>query len=792
MPVEALPMSEELVAQWHKNLLASSSKLRYLTNDRWISLDVIKQFLLGHDGDRFTVPVRDASGELKNVRRHKPNGPRKVIHLRGHGKGARLVFAEALKSDPHEQKVVTGGELDALAGWTAGFPSVCGSSGEGSVPPARELDALRGQKVALIMDSDGPGRAASLKWSKALAPIVGELRVVDLGSVKDLNLFFQIEDNDGEVLRGLIDATPVYSERRRASELLAEALRKVQDDGEGRNETGFWLARMLRDSGYSSGDAWVLALSVFQAEVEAVRDGDPYSVAEARGNIESAFSRAPSDASTIAGSRGGPLALTELGNMERLLGRHGENVRYISPSKKWMLWNGQHWAEDEREQIMVLAKDTIRDIPAEATGLSEDDAKRVRAWARQSETAAKLKATLELTRSEATVAMLPAQFDSDPMLLNCSNGTINLADGTLRAHHREDYCRRIVRVPFDPDAHAPGFETFLKQIQPDPLVRAFLQRLVGYCLTGKTDEQKFFLFHGFGANGKSTLVEILQELLGAYATFLPAEALVQSKSDRIPNDIARLNGARLVPVTEFDETASLNERLIKQLTGGDTMQARFMHGEFFDFRPQGKLILSSNHRPAVKGSDDGIWRRVLLIDFPIKIDKSDIDPGLRQRLVSEELPGILRWAVDGAVMWRTQGLNPPESILNATQGYRDSSDVLKAFVDESCFLSPTAEVSKQVLYQEFQTWCQYSGIQRPWTKIAFGKALKDRHELGLEEDRVGKNKTHVWRGLDLRQHQVVAPGRPHLRAVPSGSDASEDEAVIEPPATSGRRRPSKG
>jgi putative DNA primase/helicase len=444
-------------------------------------------------------------------------------------------------------------------------------------------------------------------------------------------------------------------------------------------------------------------------------------------------------------------AWTELGNAERFVAENHDDVRWLSETKRWAVWTGKVWENDEREQVVERAKRSIRSIRAVASALPDEAQKEALRWAKQSESARVIRATLELARSTPGLTMLTREFDVNPMLLNCQNGTLNLVTGELQPHRREDYCRKVVHVDYDPAARAPEFEAFLARVQPDPEVRSFLQRAVGYSLTGSTAEQKLILAHGNGANGKSTLIELIRDLMASYASSLPADSLAAKHSGGIPNDIARLDGARFVSVMEFENHAAINERLIKQLTGGDMLQARFMRGEFFDFRPQATIWISSNHRPVVKETDDGIWRRFLLVDFPVRIADEDIDRDLGRRLTERELPGVLRWAVEGAVAWQKQGLNPPKSILDATEAYRAESDLFGAFVEEVCVLDSEETVAKDQLFDTWAEWCQRGRVQAG-SKIAFGRKVRERaEEFGLGEARIGKAKVHTWTGLGVAE-----------------------------------------
>ncbi|MER3389674.1 MAG: phage/plasmid primase, P4 family [Microcella sp.] len=470
--------------------------------------------------------------------------------------------------------------------------------------------------------------------------------------------------------------------------------------------------------------------------------------------------------------------LTELGNAERLVARHGHELRHLAPTSQWLIYLDGHWATDQRGVVMGWMRETVRAIRSEAEGLDPKTAAPILSWAKASESRSRLESALKLAQTLPGVAMLPKDFDLDPSLLNVCNGTLDLRTGVLREHRPEDHLRRQVPVDFDPEAGAPMFDAFVQRVLPDPDIRAFIQRAAGYSATGATSEQKLLLLHSSGQSGKSTLVELMFDLFGPYATTLPAETLAQRNVDRIPNDIARLDGARFVSVIEFDDSARINERLVKQLTGGDTVTARFMRGEFFDFRPQCTIWVSSNHRPVVTGTDEGIWRRFLLVDFPVRIPDSERDDTLGSRIRAAELPGILRWVVEGAVAWHQQGLNPPASVLAATADYRNDSDLLGMFLDEYCDIAADATVSKADLFDCYKEWC-HAGNLRPATKISFGRKLRERSGLDISDAEVGKAKTHVWVGLRLRDRSSGV-----IRAVVtpiSGEDGGSELAGQLPP-----------
>jgi putative DNA primase/helicase len=270
--------------------------------------------------------------------------------------------------------------------------------------------------------------------------------------------------------------------------------------------------------------------------------------------------------------------------------------------------------------------------------------------------------------------VIPEHLDQDPWLFNVENGTIDLKTGELRPHERGALITKLAPVQYDREAECPTWWKFLMRIFNGNLALIeFLQKAVGYALTGSTREQCLFFLHGLGANGKSTLLEIIHTLLGDYAHRTSSETFLIKKSGGIPNDVAALRGARLVGAVEVESGRRLAEVLIKEMTGGDRISARFLHAEWFDFKPEFKIFLAANHKPVIRGTDHAIWRRIHLIPFNVQIPKPEQDRDLPEKLKAE-LPGILNWALEGCQMWQLYGLEPPAEVQAATQDYREEMD----------------------------------------------------------------------------------------------------------------------
>lgn len=419
--------------------------------------------------------------------------------------------------------------------------------------------------------------------------------------------------------------------------------------------------------------------------------------------------------------------LTDMGNAQRLVDRHGQEVRFCHTWNKWLTQDGRRWIKDDTGEVMRRAKDTVRGIYGEAARTTDDEVRKALvSHARKSESESKLRAMVSLAQSEPGIPVTPDQLDANQWFLNCLNGTLDLGTGQLLPHRREDLITKIVPVNYDMTANCPTWLSFLHRIMggSEALI-TFLQKAIGYSLTGSTKEQVLFILYGTGANGKSTLIEAVSGMLGDYAQQTPTSTLMVKKNDGgIPNDVARLKGSRFVSAVEAEEGQRFAESLVKQLTGGDRITARFMRSEFFEFTPEFKLFLATNHKPAIRGTDLAIWRRIRLIPFNVTIPEDQRDSHLPDKLRAE-LPGILRWAVTGCQMWLREGLGNPEEVKGATEGYRSEMDILSNFIEESCVLGVDYKSSIKHLYETYNNWC-FHNKERALTKRAFSSRLKDR------------------------------------------------------------------
>jgi putative DNA primase/helicase len=392
-------------------------------------------------------------------------------------------------------------------------------------------------------------------------------------------------------------------------------------------------------------------------------------------------------------------------------------------------------------------KDTVRSIYGEAEAIEDkSDREAAARWAMHSEFEPRLRAMVSLAETEAGIPVSPDEFDADPWLLTCLSGTVDLRTGELRPHRRADLITKIVPLYLDRKAECPTWLQFLDRVfRGDVELIEFIQRAVGYSLTGSTQEQVLFLLHGTGANGKSTFLEIVRALLGDYAQQADFTTFLHRERESGPrNDLARLMGARFVAAAEVEDGRRLSEVVVKQVTGGDTITARFLHQEHFEFKPALKLWLAANHKPTVRGTDNGIWRRIRLVPFEVTIPADEQDKDLASKLQAE-LPGIFAWAVRGCRQWHEQGLGCPEVVQAATELYKGEMDILGLFLDESCVLSPQAEIASRALYDAYTPWCEESG-ERPMSQRNLARRLQERG-LCAPFKRVGLK---WWRGIRLR------------------------------------------
>ena len=435
--------------------------------------------------------------------------------------------------------------------------------------------------------------------------------------------------------------------------------------------------------------------------------------------------------------------LTETGNAERMVDQFGDQIRFCHPWGAWMHWDGQRWKRDQTGMVRRWSKIVVRSIAEESNRAeTADERDALLKWAKRSESSASRAALLKNAEAEEGVSILPEEMDRDPFALNVLNGTIDLRTGQLGPHDKAANITKLAPVVFDPEARCPTFLAFLKRMLPDPDVGRFLRRMTGYGLTGVTTEQCLAFMYGSGANGKSTFLDTMQEMLGDYAQQAAPDLLTSRGGDRHPTELADLFGARWVSSIEVDEGKRLAENLVKQMTGGDKIKARFMRTDFFQWTPTHKLFIAANHKPEIRGTDYAIWRRIHMIPFDVTIPVEDRDGKLWAKL-AEEMSGILNWAIAGCLEWQASGLGVPTAIREATEEYRQEQDVVGRFIEDRCTVDRSASVASEALYAVYTAWCESNGVGHVST-TAFGRRMRDR---GFEPGKsAGKR---IWSGVRL-------------------------------------------
>lgn len=415
---------------------------------------------------------------------------------------------------------------------------------------------------------------------------------------------------------------------------------------------------------------------------------------------------------------------TDTGNGKRFSHYYKDNIRYSKNRKKWYFWDGKVWREDTTNEIRRLADDCIDKMKKQAFTIEDEDKREeLLKWAFK--TASNKQKTNMIVETEhlTEIAIGMDYFDIQDDMINMENGIVNLRNGEL-IPHTSGY--RMSKIGFcnystQEDLKPIRWLQFLDEITDnDKELQLFLQKSVGYSLTASIREQCLFFCYGNGCNGKSTFMDVINTILGTYSLNMQSESImVKKNSSAVNTDIARLKGARFVTVAEPEEGMKLNESLVKQLTGGDTITARFLFGEEFEFKPQFKMWISTNHKPVIRGTDDGIWRRIVLIPFTVKIPTEKIDRGLSHKL-RKELPLIAKWAVDGCILWQQEGLKRPECINQAINEYRQDMDVLSKFINDCVENNENEKIKANELYEIYQNWANDNN-EYLHTNTRFGK-----------------------------------------------------------------------
>lgn len=400
--------------------------------------------------------------------------------------------------------------------------------------------------------------------------------------------------------------------------------------------------------------------------------------------------------------------------------RHVDTLRYVATWGKWFLWTGAHWREEQTHLAFELARRVAREFAAAANDFKPGSGKSIV----QSKTFA---GVIKIAQGDRRHAVLPDIWDRNPWLLNTPGGTVDLTTGELRPHRQSDHITKMTGVTPDPDMATPIWAEFLVWMTGgDDRLLAFLRRMIGYALTGDTREHALFFLYGTGGNGKGTFLNTVVQCMGDYARTSPIETFTESKGERHPTELAMLRGARLVAAQETEEGRRWAEARIKALTGGDRIAARFMRQDFFEFTPEFKLIIAGNHKPGLRSVDAAIRRRFHLVPFTAAVSQADADLTLGERLRAE-WPGILHWAIQGAIEWQEMGLRPPLAVTQATEEYLSSEDAVAAWIADECETGANASDHAGALYASWKKWSEangeFTGSQKRFAQQMVGRGF---------------------------------------------------------------------
>lgn len=440
--------------------------------------------------------------------------------------------------------------------------------------------------------------------------------------------------------------------------------------------------------------------------------------------------------------------LHDVGNAKRLIAKYGHKIRYNYERKKWLIYNGKYWAWDEGGEIVNLARNTSKSIyheAAEAPNTTKAEALADHAKASQSNS--RINAMVSLAQSDVSVTI--ADLNSNPYLLNVNNGTINLKTGELQPHNPDDLITQFIPIDYIPDAKGARFETFLNEVfEANQDLIGYVQRALGYSLTGDQSEQALFFNKGAGFNGKSTLYGIVGDILADYADEIDPLAFMVDKNAHVgPNEsLANLYGKRFVTSVEVKAAMRLNVALVKRMTGGEMIRCerKFEHG--FNFKPTHKLFILGNAEPRIDDNTNSIWYRLKYINFAVTFPEEKRDRKLREYIVKNESPAVLAWMVAGCLDWLKDGLREPQSIKEAVSAYRDSQDILHEFFFEKCVVGISENDLVSDVYKSYGEWENENGNKKPLGKKAFGDLLKER---GYFTQPGHGNKTY-WHGFRLK------------------------------------------
>jgi putative DNA primase/helicase len=453
--------------------------------------------------------------------------------------------------------------------------------------------------------------------------------------------------------------------------------------------------------------------------------------------------------------------LTDLGNAERFKAKYGHKVRWCETWNKWVVFNDKCWEIDRSGRVDQLGKATVRAIYKEAAAEEDDDKrKKIVKHAAASESNRAVRAMLDRAKSELPIT--PEEFNTHLHLINCNNGTLDLRTGGLRQHNALDFLTRCIKLNYNPLAPCDQWKHFLNTIfAGDADLIKFIHQALGMSLSGDTSEQCLFICHGNGSNGKTTMLEAVRIIMAGYGLAANIESFQVRKNETVRNDIAELYGARLVTASENTIGSRLNEAFIKKATGKEPLRARRLHENEFEFMPELTLWLAVNHKPVVKDTTKGMWRRVHFIPFQVTFEEHQIDKHFVEKLLTHESEGIFAWLVQGCIAWYTAGrLNVPKAVKDATQAYKAEMDTTSNFLANECQFAEDERATTKELLERYESWCEENGEHYHAKDLK--RALNER---GLHSRR-GTGGSYVYHGV-----RVLATDE--IVNVSEGSEGSE-------------------
>lgn len=426
-------------------------------------------------------------------------------------------------------------------------------------------------------------------------------------------------------------------------------------------------------------------------------------------------------------------------NAERFHERFGYESKFVGEYKRWLHWTGSYWRQDNGN-VQNWAMRVLESFSEEANdALARGDMEAYKTLTRHVvKSAGRVDTMLKLASSMSDIRINASDLDFSRNWLNCRNATLDLTEDSLQGHNPNDLITRITNAAYLPTATAPSWDAFLNQVLPDPEVQAYIQRLVGYSLLGEANERIVVFLYGLGRNGKSVFVETLREVLGTYALGTPVQTFLEG-SRGLSNDLARLKGTRFIVSSEFEEGSRANAALLKQVTGGEKITARYLYGEFFDFDLEGTIWISTNHIPYL-GHGPAVWDRVKVVGFEQRIPESQVDIHIKARLLKEK-SGILNWCVEGTRQYLKRGIDEPAICRMSTSSAKEDQDMLKPFFTDCFVMDPQGSVSASSLFKTYQFWAINNG-EKPQSARWLGLRMRDN---GFSSTNAGN--VRQWKGL---------------------------------------------